>query len=142
VNLLRTAGRVALSAAFLYSGQDVLRHPEKPSATAGWLFDAARPAAPVTLPPDVVLVRTNAAVQLLAGTALALGRREKLAATVLIGSLVPTTVGGHAFWRHDDPAQRKLHQIQFGKNTSLLGGLLTVLGTSPSPRRRRRKASR
>lgn len=141
MSVLRTAGRVALSWVFVSSGADVLQHPEKPTATAGWLFEQARAASPVPTPPDAVLVRANAAVQVVAGTALALGRRERLAAAVLVGSLVPTTIGGHAFWRHDDPALRKNHRTQFGKNAGLLGGLLTVLGTTPPEHRRFRKGS-
>lgn len=138
MRLLRTAGRLALSWVFVSSGADVLQHPEKPAATAGWLFEQARAVSPVPPPPDEMLVRANAAVQVVAGTALALGRRERLAATVLVGSLVPTTIGGHAFWRHEDPALRKNHRTQFGKNAGLLGGLLTLLGT-PTEHRRFRK---
>ena len=52
--------------------------------------------------------------------------REVLAALGLAASLVPTTLGGHAFWTHDDPAQRTNQRNHFNKNLGLLGGLLVV----------------
>lgn len=136
---LRAAGRAALGWVFVFAGADVLRHPDKPAATAGWLFAATRSAAPVPVPPDVHLVRANAAAQVVAGTALASGFRARAAATVLIGSLVPTTVGGHAFWRQDDPVQRTLQRLQFTKNLGLLGGLLLTVDDPDAPSRRSRR---
>ena len=138
MSLLRNTGRMALSWVFVASGLDVLQHPEKPTATAGWLFDGVRSRSPLPVPPDVQLVRANAAVQVLAGAALASGLVERSAAAVLIGSLIPTTLGGHAFWRHEDAVLRKTNRTQFGKNVSLLGGLLVTLGTTESPTRLRR----
>ncbi|MHA3702671.1 DoxX family protein [Jatrophihabitans sp. YIM 134969] len=142
MNLLRTAGRAALGWVFVFAGSDVVLHPEKPTNTAGWLFDAARSAAPLPVPPDVHLVRANAAVQVAAGTALATGFHARPAALVLMGSLLPTTVGGHAFWRHEDPVQRKLQRLQFTKNIGLFGGLLlTVADRSETLSRRLRRGA-
>ena len=64
---VEAAARAALSWVFIFSGQDVLRHPEKPSKTAAPLLAAIRSRAPVPMPDDVVLVRVNAAVQVTAG---------------------------------------------------------------------------
>lgn len=140
---LRVAGRAALGWVFVFAGSDVLRHPHKPAATAGWLFEAGRSAAPVPVPPDVHLVRANAAAQVAAGAALAAGFRPRSAAAVLVGSLLPTTIGGHAFWRFDDPLQRKLQRLQFTKNLGLLGGLLLAVDARPdSPPRRTRRGAR
>jgi uncharacterized membrane protein YphA (DoxX/SURF4 family) len=58
---------------------------------------------------------------------LASGIATKLAATILIGSLVPTTIAGHAFWKEENEAGRKNQRTQFFKNLGLLGGLLLVL---------------
>jgi uncharacterized membrane protein YphA (DoxX/SURF4 family) len=69
------------------------------------------------------LVQLNGAVQVIGGLLLPT-RLHRLAALALIGSIIPTTVGGHRFWEHDDPVQRQQHQIQFLKNLGLLGGLL------------------
>ncbi len=139
---LRVVGRAALGWVFVFAGADVVRNPEKPATTAAWLFEAGRSASPVAVPPDVHLVRANAAAQVLAGSALAAGYHPRSAAAVLIGSLVPTTIGGHAFWRHEDPLQRKLQRLQFTKNLGLLGGLLlTVDDRSDSLKRRLRKGA-
>ena len=65
-----------------------------------------------------------------AGSALALGVRARLAATILAASLVPTTVAGHPYWKEDDPRVRAMQRTQFLKNLGLLGGLLAVLADS------------
>lgn len=70
------------------------------------------------------LVRVNGAVQVGAGTLLALGRFPRTSALVLAGSLVPTTLAAHRYWEYDEPTQRQQQRIHFLKNISLLGGLL------------------
>ncbi|GAC1382593.1 MAG: hypothetical protein NVS4B7_06490 [Ktedonobacteraceae bacterium] len=79
------------------------------------------------IPEPEQAVILNAAVMVVGGTALALDIAPKVAALVLMGSLVPTTIVGHAFWKETDPAAHKHHQTQFMKNLGLLGGLLLVL---------------
>ena len=78
-----------------------------------------------------MVVRANAAVQVVAGAALALGRAPRLSALVLAGSLVPTTLAGHAYWTIEDPAARKLQRIQFHKNMAMIGGLLLAVLDDP-----------
>jgi len=77
------------------------------------------------LPDNEAIVRANAAVQVAGGIALAAGIAPRLAAAGLAASLVPTTVGGHAFWTRDDLAQRANQRNHFNKNL----GLLTVIIT-------------
>ena len=60
-------------------------------------------------------------------------RRLYHAAAVLAGSLVPTTLAGHPYWRVEDPAMRRQQRVHFFKNVGLFGGALLVL----SERRRR-----
>jgi putative oxidoreductase len=119
--------RLALAWVFIYSGQDVLRHPQKPAKTAGPFIATVRGAAPLDLPDDETIVRANAALQVTGGVALAAGIAPRLAALGLAASLIPTTAGGHAFWTHDDPAQRVNQRNHFNKNLGLFGGLLTVV---------------
>ena len=69
----------------------------------------------------------NGAAMMVAGTALALDIAPKAAAAVLIGTLVPTTLVGHAFWQETDANARRMQQTQFMKNLGLIGGLLLVL---------------
>ncbi len=76
--------------------------------------------------PDRAVV-LNGAVMVVAGTALAVDIAPKAAAIVLLGSLIPTTIVGHAFWKETDAKARKMQQTQFLKNLGLIGGLLMVL---------------
>jgi uncharacterized membrane protein YphA (DoxX/SURF4 family) len=46
--------------------------------------------------------------------------------------MVPTTLGGHAFWRHDDPTRRSQQQIHFDKNLAIIGGLLLAALERPA----------
>ncbi len=88
------------------------------------------------LPEDPVsLVRINGAAQVGAGALLAIGRLPRLAALVLAGSLVPTTLTGHPFWEETDKQRRAHQQVQFLKNVGLLGGLLLAV-VDPGRRRR------
>jgi uncharacterized membrane protein YphA (DoxX/SURF4 family) len=66
-------------------------------------------------------------VQVVAGTALALGVLPRLSALALAGSLVPTTLAGHRFWEARDDAARSQQTIQFLKNAAMMGGLLMIL---------------
>lgn len=126
MRLLEAASHAALGWVFIHAGSDVIRNPETPAQRAAPVLAAIRSAAPVSLPDDVTLVRINAVTQVSAGAALALGVNPRVAATVLIGSLVPTTFGGHRFWEFDDREQRVAQRNQFIKNLSIVGGLLHV----------------
>ena len=133
MNVLDAASRAALGWVFVHSGSDVVRNPEKQALKAKPVLSVIRSSAPVDLPDDVTLVRINAAAQVAAGAALTVGLAPRVAAAVLIGSLVPTTAAGHRFWEFDDATQRAGQRTHFNKNLALLGGLLHVLIT---PRRR------
>ena len=79
------------------------------------------------LPESERAVELNGAVMVVGGILLAFGIAPRLAAALLIGSLVPTTVVGHAFWKEENEVGRKNQLTQFFKNLGLLGGLLLVL---------------
>ena len=115
---LRAAGRVGLAAMFITGGADAVLDPGP----------RAPKAAEIGVPLDPELaVRANGAAMLAAGVALALGILPRLAAAVLAGTLVPTTVAGHPYWRIEDPAMRRQQRIHFFKNVGLFGGALLVL---------------
>jgi putative oxidoreductase len=115
---LQAAGRAALSAMFVAGGADAFLRPG----------DRAQQAARLGLPLEPELaVRLNGATMLVAGVALALGVRPRLAAATLAASLVPTTLAGHPFWREEDPDARRQQQIHCLKNLGLFGGTLLVL---------------
>lgn len=112
-----------LAAAFVVGGLDALRHPGGRTAKASAFADKV--AAPLGLPEDPeLLVRANGAAMVGGGALLGLGRLPRLAAIVLTGSMVPTTLAGHDFWNESDPTVRKQQQMQFLKNLGLIGGLL------------------
>lgn len=111
---------------FVAGGFDAFTHPEgkvkKAEAVTGmtrqlpWIPDDPR-----------LLVQVNAAVQMGAGSLLALGRMRRLAAAALIASIIPTTFAGHRFWEEMDDADRKEQRVHFLKNLGLLGGLILIL---------------
>ncbi|MEV1024161.1 DoxX family protein [Streptomyces sp. NPDC050264] len=124
MTVLRKAARPMLASVFVTGGLSTLRDPAR-------VAPAAEPVAvPVAarvprLPEDPEqLVRINAAVQIGAGVMLAAGKWPRVASLALAGSLVPTTIAGHAWWKEKDPEQRARQRTQFMKNLSLFGGLL------------------
>ncbi|MFD1810659.1 DoxX family membrane protein [Rhodococcus gannanensis] len=127
--IVRRIARPLLSSVFIAGGVDALRNPAAKAPAAGAVAEQAADKLPASVSEKVpadpeTLVRINGAVQVGAGVLLAVGKAPRLASLALAGSLVPTTLVGHAFWKIDDPAQRSAQQIQFFKNLSLLGGLL------------------
>ena len=123
---VRAVGRVALAAMFITGGADALLSPGPRTTKAAELG--------VPLDPELA-VRVNGAAMASAGVALALGVLPRLAAAVLAGTLVPTTVAGHPWWRIEDPAARRQQRTHFFKNVGLFGGALLVLAERPARRR-------
>lgn len=82
------------------------------------------------------LVQVNGALQALAGGMLTIGIFPRLSALALIGSLVPTTLAGHSFWKYDDKAQYKAQRMQFLKNAAIVAGLLVVVFKGKSAKRK------
>ena len=121
-SLLRPLARVLTGSTYVLLGFDALRTPGGRVDTAAPLLAAIRRTVP--LPADEVVVRGNAAVMVAGGATLALGTLPRLSALALIGSMVPTTLAGHAYWSAEDPAVRKLQRIHFHKNLAMIGGLL------------------
>jgi putative oxidoreductase len=122
-NLLRLAARVVTGSSYVALGADAVRAPGGRVDQAAPVLDAVRSVVPLPAE-DALIVRANGAVQVLAGTLLAVGVLPRLSAWALIGSLVPTTVAGHPFWTIEDPKARKQQRVQFQKNTAMIGGLL------------------
>lgn len=87
----------------------------------------ANKVADAGLPQPNQAVELNGAAMVIGGTLLGLGIAPKLAATILVASLLPTTLVGHAFWKEETAAGRTNQRTQFYKNLGLLGGLLLVL---------------
>jgi putative oxidoreductase len=120
---LRPAARILTGSTYALLGFDALRAPGARVDLAAPVLAGIRKAVPLT-EDDELLVRANGGVQVVAGVMLALGWAPRLSALILAGSLVPTTLAGHAYWNAEDPAARKIQQIQFHKNMAMIGGLL------------------
>jgi uncharacterized membrane protein YphA (DoxX/SURF4 family) len=120
---LRPAARVLTGSTYVVLGLDAVRAPGARVDQAAAVLAAMRNWLPLP-EDDELVVRGNAAVQVAAGTLLALGIAPRLSALALAGSLIPTTLAGHAYWTIEDPAARKLQRIQFHKNMAMIGGLL------------------
>jgi putative oxidoreductase len=127
---LRAAARVLTGSTYALLGFDALREPGTRVDQAAAVLAGARKVIPLPAD-DELVVRGNAAVQVLGGTLLALGRAQRLSALALAGSLIPTTLAGHAYWTIEDPAARKLQRIQFHKNMAMIGGLLFAVLEQP-----------
>lgn len=127
--LMRRIARPMLSTIFIYGGANALKQLEGHAKAAEPFLDRISDRLPNALPREPQsLVKLDAAVKVGAGLMLALGKQPRIAALLLAGSLVPTTLAGHAFWETDDPAERAAQRIHFGKNLSLIGGLLIAAG--------------
>ena len=113
----RTGIRLLLSGIFIYGGWGAFSHPGgRPKLVA---------AAGIPRPEEAVVL--NGAVMIVAGLLLSLGIAPKIAAALLIGSLVPTTLVGHPFWKEEPGPEREKQMLQFLKNLGLFSGLLMVL---------------
>ncbi len=133
MSLFRRLAHLMAAWIFVYSGIDVVRHPEGRAKMSDPFMSKLRERVPVLPADDVMLVRANAATQVAAGVVLASGRLPRLSSFILAASLVPTTLAGHPFWTIDDPKQRGAQRTQFNKNLCMLGGLL-LAATEPSVR--------
>ena len=120
---LRHPARLLTGSTYILLGFDALRAPGTRVDQAAEVLSAIRTYVPLPKD-DELVVRGNAAVQVAAGGLLALGIAPRLSALALAGSLVPTTLAGHSYWKLEDPAARKIQRIQFHKNLAMIGGLL------------------
>ncbi|MGI8882049.1 MAG: DoxX family protein [Jatrophihabitans sp.] len=131
--ILRRFARPLLASIFVYGGIDAFRNPQSKVPNADKLLSRL----PIQVPGNAnteQLVRADAAAKIVAGTALGLGKFPRLASLVLAASLIPTTAAGHRFWEETDPAKKRMQQLQFAKNASILGGvLLAAVDTEGKP---------
>jgi len=130
---LRPAARIFTGSTYALLGFDALRAPGARVEQAGPVLAAIRKVIPLP-EDDELVVRGNAAVQVVCGALLAAGVAQRLSALALVGSLIPTTLAGHSYWTIEDPTARKLQRIQFHKNLAMIGGLLFAVLDEPSPR--------
>lgn len=117
-----------LATTFIARGVESLRSP-KPAA------DAAKPTLeglaklPDPVGPNVptnaeTVAKVTAGVQVGAGLLLATGKLPRLASAALAFSVVPGSLGAHAFWNESDPERMASERRAFLADLSLIGGLI------------------
>ncbi len=127
-----------LSAVFISRGVEALRSP-KPAAdaTRQTLEELSKLPDPVgtNVPSDAETVaRVSAAVQIGGGLLLATGKLPRVASAALALSVVPGSLGGHAFWNESDPQRKADERRAFVTDVSLIGGLIiAALDTEGRP---------
>ena len=126
--LIRRVARPMLSAVFISRGVDSLRSP-KPAAdaTRHTLEGLSKLPDPVgtNVPSNAEKVaRVNAAVQIGGGLLLATGKLPRVASAALAFSVVPGSLGGHAFWNEVEPERKAQERRAFITDISLIGGLI------------------
>jgi putative oxidoreductase len=126
--VLRAIARPMLACIFAIQGFDTLLHPERVVAQAEPVVRPVAEHVPAMPSETEQAVRISGAVQLVAGSLLALGRLPRLSALAIAATLVPTTLAGHRFWEAEDDKDRAQQRIHFLKNVSMLGGLLIAAG--------------
>jgi uncharacterized membrane protein YphA (DoxX/SURF4 family) len=133
MSLLRAIPRTMLASYFVAAGIKAVRDPESLVPAAEPLVDRVVPLVKDYAPEQVAgyvpenavtLVRINGIAQVVGGTALATGKGRRLGALLLAGSLIPSTIAKHPFWKVQDPDERAQDRSHFLKNVSLLGGVL------------------
>lgn len=126
--LIRRVARPMLSAVFISRGVEALRSP-KPAAdaTRHTLEELSKLPDPVgtNVPSNAETVaRVNAAVQIGGGLLLATGKLPRVASAALALSVVPGSLGGHAFWNESEPQRKADERRAFVTDISLIGGLI------------------
>lgn len=117
-----------LATTFITRGVEALKSP-KPAA------DAARPTLeglsklPDPVGPNVptnaeTVAKVTAGVQIGAGLLLASGKLPRLSSAALAVSVVPGSLGSHAFWNETDPARKAAERKALFADVGLIGGLI------------------
>ncbi|WP_344654013.1 DoxX family protein [Cryptosporangium japonicum] len=131
---VRFAARTLLGYTFVRGGYAALRDPGESAEAVRPLVERVSNQFPSVPKDPATVVRATAAVQILAGTALAFGRAPRLSALLLAGSLVPA--GGILPHKSADasPETKARQRAEFEKNLAVLGGLvLAAVDTQGRP---------
>jgi len=110
------AGRILFAASFLLSG---FGHFAQYKVMVGYARQAGAPLPEVTVPATGALI-------VIGSVLFALGIWADLAALLLAGFLVPTTVIMHRFWRLEVAQMAAIQQAYFIKNIALVGAALAM----------------
>ena len=126
--LIRRIARPMLATTFITRGVEAMRSP-KPAAdaTRSTLEGLSKLPDPVgaNVPTNAETVaKVTAGVQIGAGLLLAAGRLPRLSSAALAVSVVPGSLGGHAFWNENDPVRKAAERKALFADVGLIGGLI------------------
>ena len=124
MTVLRAIARPMVASIFVIQGYETFRRPDRVAPRAESVVRPLAERIPAVPAKTEDAVRLNGAVQMAAGTLLALGRFPRLSALALAATLVPTTAAGHRFWEAEEEVDQTQQRIHFLKNLSIFGGLL------------------
>ena len=117
-----------LAATFITRGVEALRTPEPAvDATKSTLEGLAKLPEPVgpNVPTNAETVaKVAAGVQIGAGLLLAAGKLPRLSSAALAVSVVPGSLGTHAFWNETDPVRKASERRALLADVGLVGGLI------------------
>jgi putative oxidoreductase len=114
-SLAAVVGRLLLGGMFLMAGLDKLGGL---AGTAGYIASKGLPA------PQLLAVGA-AAIEVIAGLALIVGFKARIAAVALAAFTVLASVIFHAYWAVPED-QQFVQQLMFFKNLAIVGGLLLI----------------
>ncbi len=128
--MLKSLGRICLSGIFIIAGAEAFKAPGPRTQ----MVEGAG------IPEPETAVKVNGATMVIAGILLALGIMPKASAGALIGTMIPTTLVGHAFWKEEKPQAQSMQRVQFLKNLGLVGGLLWIIAEASEEKRAKNHA--
>jgi putative oxidoreductase len=114
-------GRVLLALIFVLSGINKLAHW---SETASYMAATGLPVVPILLAIAVI-------IELACGVFVMIGYRTDVSALILFLYLVPVTLLFHNFWSYHG-MEAQMQMVNFLKNLSIMGGLLSLAAASPT----------
>ena len=114
-------GRILYSAIFLISAPgDFTRQ------AVAYALARGVPLAPLAVPAAGV-------ISFLGAASILTGYRARLGAWLIVAFLVPVTLMMHNFWAIANPVQAMVQEVNFMKNTSMLGAALMIAYFGPGP---------
>jgi uncharacterized membrane protein YphA (DoxX/SURF4 family) len=117
-----------LATTFITRGVEALKSPQ-PAADAARSTLEGLSKLPDPVGPNVptnaeTVAKVTAGVQIGAGLLLAAGKLPRLSSAALAVSVVPASLGSHAFWNETDPARKAAERKALLADVGLIGGLI------------------
>src|SRR6185312_15605759 len=110
-------GRLIFGGFFIYSG---IHHFTEHKMMTGYAGSKNIPM------PDTAVAATGAAL-VLGGASILAGVKPRLGTAAVIGFLAGVPPVMHDFWRREDPQERAIEMMNFGKNMAMLGGAMALM---------------